>query len=94
LQVVTGSLECRARRNAVHTINNYTGKQVQVSLMHHTFLADIIASISSKKMTEGCSLRASENNARISFSPSPYMCRNSEETREGMLKITRRLKGD
>lgn len=48
------------------------------SWTYRTFLADIIASISSKNITDGCSLRASENKARMSFSPSPYSCRNSE----------------
>jgi hypothetical protein len=79
--VVTESEVGRARRSAVHTMDNNTGKQFYVLMMYHTFLADIIASISSKKMTEGCSLRAKENNARISFSPSPYSSRSSDETR-------------
>jgi hypothetical protein len=73
--------------STVHTIDNYKGKHVLVSMMYHTFLADIIASISSKKMTEGCSLRANENSARISFSPSPYSSRSSEEILKEMLKI-------
>lgn len=41
-------------------------------------------------MTEGCSLRANENNARISFSPSPYPSGSSEETWERILKIMKR----